>query len=85
MQRNTRSTGHSALREIRESGAGLDRVHLSIDGLPLAMLDGSNIYYLHPDRLGTTQRITDAGQRIVLVRPLRAVRQARAGRFSVPA
>ncbi|BBL75973.1 RHS repeat-associated core domain-containing protein [Methylomagnum ishizawai] len=36
-----------------------------MDGTPLALVNNGTVCYPYPDRLGTVQRITDAGQQVV--------------------
>jgi len=60
--------GNRIIRErrlLREPGPDGDRIHLSADGTPLALVNDGTVYYLHPGRLGTVQRITDANQQFV--------------------
>lgn len=49
------------LEETNQSGvAQADYIYL--DGRPVAVLNGSTLYYLHDDMLGTPQLATDGGQ-----------------------
>ncbi len=41
------------------------REHLWLDDLPVGYAAGGTLYFVHPDHLGTPQRITDGGQNIV--------------------
>jgi uncharacterized protein RhaS with RHS repeats len=51
------------LEETNASGvAQADYIYLN--GRPIAVLNGSTLYYLHDDMLGTPQLATDAGQNI---------------------
>jgi RHS repeat-associated protein len=51
------------LLEENENGFPIDYVYLN--GRPVAEVTGGKVYYLHADRLGTPQLVTDAGQNIV--------------------
>ncbi|MFZ0734722.1 MAG: RHS domain-containing protein [Candidatus Sulfotelmatobacter sp.] len=49
------------LEETNSSGmAQADYIYLN--GRPVAVLNGSTLYYLHDDRLGTPQVATDSSQ-----------------------
>jgi RHS repeat-associated protein len=51
------------LEETNSSGvAQADYIYL--DGRPVAVLNGSTLYYLHDDRLGTPQLATDSSQAV---------------------
>jgi RHS repeat-associated protein len=39
--------------------------YLWLDDMPVAMVSGSALYFIHPDQLGTPQRVTDANQSVV--------------------
>ena len=41
------------------------REHLWLDDLPVGYAAGGALYFVHPDHLGTPQRITDGGQNVV--------------------
>ena len=54
----------SLLAESDGSGNVL-REHIYVDGQPVAVATGGQLYFVHADRLGTPQRITDANENIV--------------------
>jgi len=39
--------------------------YLYMDGLPIAMIEGNDLHYIHTDHLGTPQKMTDADQRVI--------------------
>jgi RHS repeat-associated protein len=39
--------------------------YLWLDDMPVAMVSGGALYFIHPDQLGTPQRVTDANQSVV--------------------
>jgi RHS repeat-associated protein len=41
------------------------REHLWLGDMPVGLAAGGALYFVHPDHLGTPQRITDAGQSVV--------------------
>jgi RHS repeat-associated protein len=51
------------LEETDFSAPTIDYVY--VDARPIAMLQGSSVYYLHDDRLGAPQFVTDAGKATV--------------------
>jgi RHS repeat-associated protein len=48
-----------------DSFGGIAKEYIYIDGLPIAELDGNEIYYIHTDQLGTPQKMTDDRQKII--------------------
>ena len=52
-----------ALEEINTSGV-VQADYIYLDGRPVAVLNGSTLYYLHDDMLGTPQLATDSSQNI---------------------
>jgi len=48
-----------------DSFGGIAKEYVYMGGLPIAELDGENIHYIHTDHLGTPQKMTDAGQKVV--------------------
>ncbi len=58
------------------------REHLWLDDMPVGYVTAGALYYVHPDHLGTPQRITDGGQNVVwdmALAPFGAVVQLSAG------
>jgi RHS repeat-associated protein len=51
------------LAEATDGQATKDYVY--IDGLPVAVLDGGQVFYIHTDHLGSPQKMTDERQQIV--------------------
>ena len=51
------------LEETNASGAA-QADYIYLDGRPVAVLNGSTLYYLHDDRLGTPQLATDSNQAV---------------------
>lgn len=43
----------------------LVREYVYLDGVPIALIAAGAVYFIHPDHLGTPQKITDASQAIV--------------------
>jgi RHS repeat-associated protein len=56
--------GHVLAEADAATGATL-KEHLWLDDTPVAMTNGGTLYFVHPDHLGTPQRITDASQAVV--------------------
>ena len=54
----------SLLAESDGSGNVL-REHIYVEGQPVAVATGGQLYFVHADRLGTPQRITDTNENIV--------------------
>jgi uncharacterized protein RhaS with RHS repeats len=52
------------LAEINSTGATL-REYVYFEGLPLALITPTGIYYYHTDHLGTPQFLTDSTQTVV--------------------
>ena len=51
------------LEETNASGAA-QADYIYLDGRPVAVLNGSTLYYLHDDMLGTPQLATDSNQAV---------------------
>ena len=52
------------IAELDDTGATI-REYAYVDGQPLAYITGGNIYTMHNDHLGTSQKITDQSQTVV--------------------
>ena len=48
-----------------DSAKGITKEYIYIDNLPVAVIDGNAVYYIHADHLGQPQKMTDDRQRIV--------------------
>jgi hypothetical protein len=69
--------GHLIAESDGTSGA-VRNEYIWLDDMPVAMVSAGTLYFIHPDHLGTPQRITDANQNIVwdaALRPLGEVEQ----------
>jgi len=48
-----------------DSFNGITKEYIYMNDLPIAELDGNEVYYIHADHLGTPQKMTDEQQKIV--------------------
>jgi len=55
--------GHLLAESNGATGAAQTE-YLWLDDMPLALVTGGNLYFIHPDHLGTPQKATDAAQNL---------------------
>ncbi len=55
--------GHLLAESNGATGAAQTE-YLSLDDMPLALVTGGTLYFIHPDHLGTPQKATDASQNL---------------------
>ncbi|MDR3740716.1 MAG: RHS repeat-associated core domain-containing protein, partial [Terracidiphilus sp.] len=55
---------HGALLEETNTSSAAQADYIYLDGRPVAVLNGSTLYYLHDDMLGTPQLATDSNQTV---------------------
>ena len=62
--RQTAGRGGKLIAESDGTGA-VQREYIWLGSLPLARIEGGNVYFVHADQLGAPQKITDASKTIV--------------------